>query len=146
MSTSSSPQRGLRTTIQLDLNDIQELFSNPKPVLPVQEGYINVFASASAQYVFKDDIFTNVDNVLGFYQKPAGGGPPVLVSNSINALAFMGLEQNGSLNFIAANPYSPSMEYMINAPVVFQIDGGDPVGGNALSTILIVVTYDLYLA
>ncbi len=145
MSTSSSPQLGLRTQIIYNQADIQSLFSSPKIILPVQSGYINVFVSASTQYVFKNTVFTNVDNVLEFYQEPTVGSP-VLVSNSLNALNFLGLPQNSSLNFIAANPYSASMADMVDAPVILQMAGGDPIGGDPTSLMIVIVTYNLMLA
>src|SRR5690242_19447961 len=97
----SSRQLGLRTQIILNQADIQSLFSSPKNILPVQGWYINKFTSASASYIFKNTVFSSVNNVLEFYQVPTIGSP-VLVSNSLNALNFMGLSQNGALNFIGA--------------------------------------------
>lgn len=151
MPTLSSPQLGLKSQIILNKADIEILCSDPKIILPVQIGYINVFVGASVQYLYKNSIFTNIDNVLQFYQLPTVGDP-VLVSNSINALNFMGNQQNGSLTFIPANPYIASMADMVGASIAFTIANdpytkdplNNPSGGDAGSLIMVTITYNLH--
>lgn len=139
-----SPQLGISQTIIIPQSEILTLNSVPAQICPAEPGYINVFVRASLIYNYRNSVFTNVNNILAFYLVPAGPGSPVLISNSLNAINILGLDQNTNTPFLAANPYTPLMSSSDNASIVLKIDGSDPVGGDPASVLSVIITYDIF--
>lgn len=138
-----SPQLGITQTIIIPQSEILTLFSVPALICPAQVGYINVFERAVLVYNFRNTVFSNVNNVLSFYVQPTVGSP-VLVSNSLNGTNIIGLDQNTNSNFIPANPYTQLMSTSTNAPLVLTIAASNPTGGDPLSTLSVVITYNIF--
>ena len=138
-----SPQLGISQTLSLAQADILTLNSEPFIVIPGASGFVNVFQSAMVNYRYKTAIFTNIDNLLSFKIVPTMGDP-VVVSNSLGAENFLGIEQSTTLTFVPANPYTALFDSMDNAPLVFTIGDSDPIGGSVDSVVSIIITYAIF--
>lgn len=138
-----SPQLGITQTIILPQAEILTLNSVPAVIVPAEVGYVNVFDRAVLIYNYKNTVFTNVDNILSFYIVPTVGSP-ILVSNSLNGKNILGLDQNTNSTLVPANPYTPLMSASANAPIVLQIAGSNPAGGDAASSLSVMITYSIF--
>lgn len=138
-----SPQLGISQTIIIPQSEILTLNTAPVVICPAEPGYINVFSRAILVYNYRNTVFSNVDNVLSFYLVPQVGSP-ILVSNSLNGQNILGLDQTTNSTFISANPYTSRMSLSANAPLVLTIANSNPSGGDPLSTLAVVITYNIF--
>lgn len=136
-----SPQQNITQTLVLSQAELLTLFSAGFTIAPALSNYINVFVSARISYRFSTTVFANVNNLLSFQQ---GGGSPIIVSNSLNALNLLGLPQNTSATFVAANPYSPLMSTSANLPLQMVIAGSNITGGDSGSSLAVTFTYSVF--
>lgn len=138
-----SPQLGISQTIVIPQSEILTLNTVPAVICPAEPGYINVFERAVLVYSYRNSIFSNVNNILSFYLVPSVGSP-ILVSNSLNGQNILGIDQNTNSTFIPANPYTSLMSESANSPIVLKIAGSNPTGGDPLSTLAVVITYNIF--
>lgn len=139
----SSPQQDITQTLKLTQVQILTLNSNPFIIVPAEAGFINVFNRATVSYLYKNTPFSNVDNLLSFVLIPSVGSP-VNVSNSLNGLNILGINQSTSISFESANPYGAIMSNSSNSSLAFTISGSDPMGGDPGSSVSISFTYSTY--
>lgn len=139
----SSPQQDITQTLRLTQAQILTLHSNPFVIVPAEAGFVNVFNRATLSYIYKNTPFTNVDNLLSFVLIPPAGSP-VNVSNSLNALNILGINQSTSISFESANPYSVLMSNSSNSSIALTISGSDPTGGDPTSALSISFTYSIF--
>jgi len=139
----SSPQQDITQTLRLTQAQILTLHTNPFIIVPAEAGFINVFNRATLSYLYKNTPFTNVDNLLSFVLIPQVGSP-VSVSNSLNALNILGINQSTSISFESANPYGAIMSNSSNSSIALTISGSDPTGGDPGSSLSISFTYSIY--
>lgn len=139
----SSPQQRITQSLRLNHKDILTLNSSPFIIVPAEVGFVNILTRASLSYIYRDAVFTNVDDLLSFVLLQEDG-TSVLVSNSLNALNILGIDQNTNITFSPANPYSPLLSSSTNAPLALRIGGSDPMGGSIGSSLLVSFTYDVY--
>lgn len=135
------PQQNITQTLTLNQAQILTLFSAPFVIAPAVSNFINIFQKATISYRFGTTAFTGVNNVLSF--KLVAGSTSV-VSNALNGTNIIGLSQNSSISFTAANPYAPVMSSSDNAALVFAIDTANPAGGDATSSLSITFTYSIF--
>lgn len=135
------PQQNITQTLTMNQAQLLTLFSAPFVIAPAVSNFINVFQKATISYRFGTTPFTSVNNVLSF--KLIAGSTSV-VSNALNGTNIIGLSQNSSISFTAANPYAPVMTSSDNAALVFAIDTADPTGGDATSSLSITFTYSIF--
>jgi len=135
------PQQNITQTLTMTQAQILTLNSVPFVIVPAVSNFINVFQKATISYRFGTTPFTNVNHVLSF-QLVAGSTS--VVSNSLNGTNIIGLSQNSSISFTAANPYAPVMTSSDDAALVFTIDTSDPTGGDATSSLSITFTYSIF--
>lgn len=140
----SFPQQGITQTIILNQSDILQLHSVPKVICPPETGYINIFQRAVLNYTYKNNPFTNVDNVISFKLLPEIGDS-IIVSNSLNGINILGLTQSASSIFSSANPYLGNMSQCDNAPIVVSIANANPIGGDQGSMLSITITYCIFM-
>ena len=138
-----SPQLGIFQTIIIPQAEILTLNTAPVVICPAEPGYINVFSRAVLVYSYRNAVFSNVNNVLSFYLVP-GIGSPILVSNSLNGQNILGLDQNTTSTYISANPYTPQMSLSDNASLLLTIADSNPTGGDPLSILSVVITYNVF--
>ena len=139
----SSPQQDITQTLRLTQAQILTLHSNPFIIVPAEAGFVNVFNRATLSYIYKNTPFTNVDNLLSFVLIPPVGSP-VTVSNSLNALNILGINQNTSISFDPVNPYAALMDSSSNAAIALTIGGSDPIGGDPASVLAVSFTYSIF--
>ncbi len=139
----SSPQQNITQTLRLTQAQILTLHTNPFIIVPAEAGFINVFNRATVSYTYKNTPFTNVDNLLSFVLIPPVGSP-VTLSNSLNGLNILGINQSTNISFESANPYSAIMSDSANAPIAFTIGGSNPTGGDPASSLAITFSYSIY--
>jgi hypothetical protein len=139
----SSPQQDIKQTLKLTQAQILTLHSSPFIIIPAEVGFVNVFNRATLSYIYKNNPFTNVDNLLSFVLIPSVGSP-VTVSNSLDATNILGITQNTNISFDPANPYAALMDSSTNAAIALTIGGSDPIGGDPASMIAISFTYSIF--
>jgi hypothetical protein len=135
------PQQNITQTLVLNQAELLTLFSTGFTIAPALSNYINVFVGARISYRFSTTIFTNTNNLLSFQQ---GGGSPIIVSNSLNALNLLGLAQNTNATFVPANPYAPLMSSSDNLPLQMVMAGSDILGGDSGSSLAVTFTYSVF--